>query len=533
MEYKTDAVLDIQGNAVFNASIRALTKSRQLATVYNASGVQIPNPVSTDKTGEYSLALPNGEYYLEVSFNGTVYETKGPVTFFDPKDEFVSVKQFGAVGDGVADDTAAIQSAISSGAKGVIVPQGDYICSDLVMPSTQFFVLRGYGSCSRLKQKGGGATIIRWPTTSIAYGQQCIEGLMLDGTNGGNHCIDTSGAGGLTMRDIYVNNVPTNFSGIYINGAAGTYVHDIRVNGLRIYSNNAGHSGIRFGPLVADTSVSDFIMNGNFSVQYCAYYDIGAVTTRMTDAHPYNAANNVVRMAGGNDSCAFNSVVFDNSTNDVVSISDSKYINFTDCWFEAVKNGKSGLKLFNCDGISSYNARFDGGVGAVSAVNADSASTDVKIIGGNVGQASNFTNLFVLPGARSFAAQVAGYNTYGMRTSFSGVTASAQGQNTTQYLGVNGAQANIDSTYYMVPEDCLLTDFRVETGNTPPAGQTFTFNVLRNGASIGTASVTSGNYNAAATLNVSVSRNDTIALQSVFSATSGSSSLRYYVRFTA
>lgn len=95
MEYKTDAVLDIQGNAVFNASIRALTKSRQLAAVYNASGVQIPNPVSTDKTGEYSLALPNGEYYLEVSFNGTVYETKGPVTFFDPKDAgIISVKDF-------------------------------------------------------------------------------------------------------------------------------------------------------------------------------------------------------------------------------------------------------------------------------------------------------------------------------------------------------------------------------------------------------------------------------------------------------
>ena len=39
----------------------------------------------------------------------------------------VSVKDFGAVGDGVTDDTAAIQAALDSGASTVTVPDGTYI----------------------------------------------------------------------------------------------------------------------------------------------------------------------------------------------------------------------------------------------------------------------------------------------------------------------------------------------------------------------------------------------------------------------
>ena len=38
----------------------------------------------------------------------------------------VSVRQFGAVGDGVADDTAAIQAALDSGAVQVEIPTGLY-----------------------------------------------------------------------------------------------------------------------------------------------------------------------------------------------------------------------------------------------------------------------------------------------------------------------------------------------------------------------------------------------------------------------
>jgi hypothetical protein len=49
--------------------------------------------------------------------------------------EWVSVKDFGAVGDGVTDDTAAIQDAFDSGAKKVIIPVGDYIFTNITIPA--------------------------------------------------------------------------------------------------------------------------------------------------------------------------------------------------------------------------------------------------------------------------------------------------------------------------------------------------------------------------------------------------------------
>ena len=42
----------------------------------------------------------------------------------------VNIKEFGALGDGIADDYIAVQSALDSGAEEVIIPQGIYCISD-------------------------------------------------------------------------------------------------------------------------------------------------------------------------------------------------------------------------------------------------------------------------------------------------------------------------------------------------------------------------------------------------------------------
>jgi hypothetical protein len=54
--------------------------------------------------------------------------------------ETVSVKDFGAVGDGVTDDTASIQAAIDSGAKTIYIPIGTYLIS-----SSLYQYSNGYG----------------------------------------------------------------------------------------------------------------------------------------------------------------------------------------------------------------------------------------------------------------------------------------------------------------------------------------------------------------------------------------------------
>lgn len=74
MEYKTDAI--------FNASVRVLTVSKELATIYDANGSQVNNPLVTDATGEFSVAVPNGKYFYEISVNADAPVT-GYITIKD------------------------------------------------------------------------------------------------------------------------------------------------------------------------------------------------------------------------------------------------------------------------------------------------------------------------------------------------------------------------------------------------------------------------------------------------------------------
>ena len=76
----------------------------------------------------------------------------------------VSVKDFGAVGDGVTDDSAAIQLALSSGNKAVYFPTGTYVVSSQlnITPNTT------------ISGDGIGATVINGTTLSSGFVFSCI-----------------------------------------------------------------------------------------------------------------------------------------------------------------------------------------------------------------------------------------------------------------------------------------------------------------------------------------------------------------------
>jgi parallel beta-helix repeat protein len=67
--------------------------------------------------------------------------------------DVVSVKDFGAVGDGVTNDTAAIQAAVATG-KDVYIPTGVYIQSSTVTVSTNGQSIYGDGDLSVIQQSG-------------------------------------------------------------------------------------------------------------------------------------------------------------------------------------------------------------------------------------------------------------------------------------------------------------------------------------------------------------------------------------------
>ena len=80
--------------------------------------------------------------------------------------DVVNVKDFGAVGDGVTDDTAAIVLAASSGSR-IYLPSGTYIFSNSTMPSEFDFI--GAGS---------GKTTILWKAASASSNMMNLSGVV-------------------------------------------------------------------------------------------------------------------------------------------------------------------------------------------------------------------------------------------------------------------------------------------------------------------------------------------------------------------
>ena len=131
----------------------------------------------------------------------------------------VSVKDFGAVGNGVADDTAAIDLAIASGADNIYFPMGTYMTTGNHTVTTQ----KLYGSnrlSSIIKKISGTNTIIKLLNTSTMSGQ--ISDLTLDGSSLEGHglfvgsAVNASSYQGLS-ENLIIKNIGTTPSTVNIS----------------------------------------------------------------------------------------------------------------------------------------------------------------------------------------------------------------------------------------------------------------------------------------------------------------------------
>lgn len=157
----------------------------------------------------------------------------------------VSVKDFGAKGDGVADDTAAIQSAInstSSGANTVYFPKGVYlITSTITVP----YKVKLVGAGSTFFNNGGAATSITKPASLsgpaiyITGSGASIEQLAVQGVTGNTGVGIQITASRVYLRDVGVFNMGGD--GIRIGEDTG----NVNCNLWRIdqvfVKNNLGH----------------------------------------------------------------------------------------------------------------------------------------------------------------------------------------------------------------------------------------------------------------------------------------------------
>lgn len=187
--------------------------------------------------------------------------------------ESVSVKDFGATGDGVTDDTAAIQAAIDASAGGVFIPAGTYLISSYITLKSNLR-LKGEGAVSTTLKCSGGITTAALVGLSGSAVTDCvIEGIAIDGNSS-----VTSGS----LRGIQITNGTRNI-------ITDCKVEDIRDNGINIagdtdsvirntYINSTGNGGgSGHGINVTPTSNGTSIVNNRI-------YDTGSFGIRLEGA---------------------------------------------------------------------------------------------------------------------------------------------------------------------------------------------------------------------------------------------------------
>ncbi|MGZ5029075.1 MAG: glycosyl hydrolase family 28-related protein [Methylobacter sp.] len=251
-----DTVMDTYGNAVPGATVTVNNHLTGLAaSIYSdfLGGTLIPNTLTADANGVFSFYAPTGRYDLIVQRNGVVLTTLSDVTIGDTTNivdlqakvslsdlaattgsslvghissgtgavartaqsklrDTVSVKDFGAVGDGITDDTAAIQAAINSvnsvnlndGIGGVVrLPEGRFlISSTITIPfgvTLEGIGSNAYGSALYAAASFSGSEVISMtPQSGYSFNNGHIKNIAIN-------CNDVSGVGAIKFNGAYEN----------------------------------------------------------------------------------------------------------------------------------------------------------------------------------------------------------------------------------------------------------------------------------------------------------------------------------------
>lgn len=140
--------------------------------------------------------------------------------------ESVSVKDFGAVGDGTTDDTTAINNAIASG-KSVYFPAGTYMTTgghSITYPSNQSFYSDFFGSCV-IKKISGTNTIF-----DIAQYAQCsFSNLTIDGNSLSGRAFMWRGHYS-TMSNVTISNIGSATYAVHISGSNLCTFDNVNIN---------------------------------------------------------------------------------------------------------------------------------------------------------------------------------------------------------------------------------------------------------------------------------------------------------------
>lgn len=258
----------------------------------------------------------------------------------------VSVKDFGAVGDGIVDDTQAFKDAISSGDI-IYCPNGTYLITEtLDIPSRKQLI---GNNLSKLKNGIQGMTLLKMYSHSIA------KDLILDG-NESNANADVLIY--IFQNGVKIENITT------IGGANAIHVGDAEV-GTKVSTGwiqncnitQFSDNGIKFFAS-NDVYVSDTIVNCGSA--HTSANDLSLNWTDICQAHIFTncefigGANALLIGQSSVKYCKFNNCFFDSATRCLINNGDSN--TFVNCWFS--NRGTAGVQVFNAKNTKFIGCTF-------------------------------------------------------------------------------------------------------------------------------------------------------------------------------
>jgi hypothetical protein len=323
----------------------------------------------------------------------------------------VSVKDFGAVGDGVTDDTAAITAALAA-ADDVFVPPGTYLISSTISIA-QFKVFRGVGYKSRLS-----ANSISGPVISITSGTGPTEvsGFRITGTatsgvsvnNAQTIVVDNISLWGLTATNgfVFVSTWGSAFSNLWTNGSTLTNAgficgQDFNANDCRNWYTGSsfctysllidgtynGGSGVSHGSSWTMVCLQD----GQYGIYIGSYQGASFNGVYMENVvHPLRLGVASTKLARG---IAFNGGDFGGPYNTHPNYASREAVIWLDYAIGCSIDGVDLSGAYNCGNAAPITFSGGGGSGAfaIARVTAAGVVQSVEVVCGGTGYTSDPT----------------------------------------------------------------------------------------------------------------------------------------------
>jgi polygalacturonase len=208
--------------------------------------------------------------------------------------DYVSVKDFGAVGDGVTDDTLAFKKAISLN-KNLYVPDGIYIISDVLYLKNS---IQGQQNSKiiRINNDGLISSRLLWLdnveniTISNLFFDSTWNGI--DNVNEQGHCITLGGCKNITIKNCHISNFYGD--GVYI-GRGGNTHQGSPFYSENIYVLNCKIDNVYRGCITLISAINVYIENNilNKNIEYQAVIPCESNTSLVETIRNVYVFNNI------------------------------------------------------------------------------------------------------------------------------------------------------------------------------------------------------------------------------------------------